>query len=122
MMFNTFRLAAAAAMVQIAYSSQPSTYTPPTGYDGYISYSTVKGYFLQDETSTNATTFDYTKANFGLKNRTYSDLPSSSASLTQWQQFDKEIQKLNAKADKDTAYKVLFLGRHGEGYHNAAET
>jgi len=101
-MFDFYRLAAAAAMVQIAYSSQPRTYTPPDG--------------------TNATTFDYTKANFGLRNRTYSDLPASSTSLTQWQQFDKEVQKLNAKADKDTVYKVLFLGRHGEGYHNAAET
>lgn len=27
--------------------------------DGYIKYTTVKGYFLQDDPSTNATTFDY---------------------------------------------------------------
>jgi broad specificity phosphatase PhoE len=29
---------------------------------------------------------------------------------------------LNRKSGKDVDYKLLFLGRHGEGWHNAAET
>lgn len=29
---------------------------------------------------------------------------------------------LNAEAGLNTVYKVLFMGRHGEGYHNAAQT
>ena len=29
---------------------------------------------------------------------------------------------MNADADLDTVYKVLFMGRHGEGFHNAAES
>ena len=33
-----------------------------------------------------------------------------------------QVAALNAAAPVDTVYKVLFLGRHGEGYHNAAET
>lgn len=34
---------------------------------GYIKYSTVKGYFLQDDPSTNATTFDYVRHMFLLE-------------------------------------------------------
>jgi len=32
------------------------------------------------------------------------------------------VESLNAKADNNTVYKVLFMGRHGEGFHNAAES
>lgn len=62
--------------------------------------------------------YDY---NFGLINRTY---PASKGTtgLTQWQRFKLEIDALNANAKNDTVYKILFLGRHGEGYHNAAQT
>ncbi|KAK5111478.1 hypothetical protein LTR62_004930 [Meristemomyces frigidus] len=86
---------------------------------GYINYTTVTGYFLQDAASTNASGFDYTAVNFGLINQTY---PGSTTELTQWQQFSAQVNALNAAAPLNTVYKVLFLGRHGEGYHNAAET
>ncbi|KAK3671297.1 putative phosphoglycerate mutase pmu1 [Recurvomyces mirabilis] len=89
---------------------------------GYINYTTVAGYFLQDVASTNASTFDYTATNFGLINQTYSGTTSSTANLTQWQQFQAQVAALNAAAPLNTVYKVLFMGRHGEGYHNAAET
>jgi hypothetical protein len=46
----------------------------------------------------------------------------NSTNATQWQQFTKAVESLNANADLNTAYKVLFMGRHGEGFHNAAET
>ncbi|KIV84835.1 hypothetical protein PV11_00590 [Exophiala sideris] len=88
----------------------------------YIEYSTVPGYFLQDLNSTNATAFDYTTVNFGLINQTYPTDPANSASLTQWQRFAIVVESLNAKAPKNVDYKVLFLGRHGEGWHNAAQT
>lgn len=56
-------LTAAVALLATAASAQTSNITkstvyPPTGY-GYINYTTVTGYFLQDEPSTNATAFDY---------------------------------------------------------------
>lgn len=88
----------------------------------YIQYSTVTGYFLQDDNSTNATTFDYTAANFGLINQTYSSDRANAASLTQWQKFAILVSSLNAKSPKNVDYKVLFMGRHGEGWHNAAES
>ncbi|KAK5166652.1 putative phosphoglycerate mutase pmu1 [Saxophila tyrrhenica] len=100
-----------------ATASQNNTAPWPT----CIKYSTVTGYFLQDEPDTNATTFDYTEHDFGLIKRNY---PATAGlhQLTQWQKFERQVEALNADAPLDTVYKVLFLGRHGEGYHNAAES
>ena len=42
-------------------------------------------------------------------------------SKTQWQRFEKYVNDLNSKAPDHISYKVLYLGRHGEGYHNVAE-
>ncbi|KIX02793.1 uncharacterized protein Z518_08735 [Rhinocladiella mackenziei CBS 650.93] len=88
----------------------------------YIEYSTVTGYFLQDDDSTNATTFDYTATNFGLINQSYPTDPANAAFLTQWQRFSLVISSLQAHAPKNVDYKLLFMGRHGEGFHNAAES
>ncbi|KAI6881599.1 phosphoglycerate mutase-like protein [Hortaea werneckii] len=87
---------------------------------GYIHYETVNGYFLQDEPDTDPETFDYTAFNFGLMNRTYPDLDLA-GNLTQWQKFEAQVQLLNNQAPLNTVYKVLFMGRHGEGFHNAAQ-
>ncbi|CAG8897369.1 unnamed protein product [Penicillium nalgiovense] len=91
-----------------------------------INYTTVTGYFLQDEKSTDPTTFDYTAENFGLIGRAY---PADKehkrhgyGSLTQWERFYHQVTKLNEHSPKHVEYKVLFLGRHGEGWHNAAES
>ncbi|KXS96551.1 hypothetical protein AC578_1967 [Pseudocercospora eumusae] len=90
---------------------------------GYINYTTVTGYFLQDEPTTNATTFNYTQTNFGLINRTYPATQNISyADLTQWQRFEIQVEALNKEAPRNTVYKVLYMGRHGQGYHNVAET
>ncbi|KAK1057598.1 putative phosphoglycerate mutase pmu1 [Friedmanniomyces endolithicus] len=89
---------------------------------GYLNYTTVPGYFLQDNPTTNASTFDYTATNFGLINRTYPSTDGLTANLTQWQKFEAQVNALNATAPLNTAYKVLFMGRHGEGVHNAAES
>ncbi|KAJ5301869.1 hypothetical protein PENANT_c002G03229 [Penicillium antarcticum] len=89
-----------------------------------VEYTAVTGYFLQDEDATDASTFDYTAENFGLINRTYpaDSKLKNSASLSQWERFHHQVLKLNQEAGKNVEYKVLFLGRHGEGWHNAAET
>jgi hypothetical protein len=59
-----------------------------------------------------------------LINRSYpADLKlKNQASLTQWERFHHQVVKLNEESAKNVEYKVLFLGRHGEGWHNAAET
>ncbi|KAJ5893982.1 phosphoglycerate mutase, partial [Penicillium taxi] len=91
-----------------------------------INYTTITGYFLQDETSTDPSTFDYTTVNFGLINRTYPAdeklKHNQKQTLTQWERFHHQVQTLNDESHSDVEYRVLFLGRHGEGWHNAAET
>ncbi|KAJ5174668.1 uncharacterized protein N7482_000545 [Penicillium canariense] len=84
-------------------------------------FSTVTGYFIQDEPTTDPATFDYAALNFGLISRIYDAEPVDCQSSTQWQRFAQQIQHLNDTAGPQTKYKVLFLGRHGEGVHNVAE-
>ncbi|KAG9240202.1 histidine phosphatase superfamily [Calycina marina] len=88
----------------------------------YIEYSSVAGYFLQDDPTTVASTFDYTANNFGLINQTYDTDATFDATATQWQRFENKVSSLRAAAESNVDYKVLFIGRHGEGYHNVAET
>ncbi|KAL7933133.1 histidine phosphatase superfamily [Trichoderma chlorosporum] len=92
-----------------------------------IQYSSVTGFFLQDDPNTDQSTFDYANYNFGLINRTY---PTDAQfdphhKKTQWQRFANYVDSLNDDCRKNknalTTYKVLFMGRHGEGWHNAAE-
>ncbi|KAL8695197.1 MAG: hypothetical protein Q9218_000235 [Villophora microphyllina] len=92
-----------------------------------FAYSTVTGYFLQDEVATVAEDFDFTATNFGLLERDYkADVltPHCKEGTTQWERFDREV-RLNLSKDefdgKSTRYKVFFLGRHGQGVHNVAE-
>ncbi|KAJ2988849.1 hypothetical protein NUW58_g3766 [Xylaria curta] len=89
-----------------------------------VNYTTVNGLFLQDDLATDPKSFDYTTVNYGLINRSY---PTDKkfdpyGKKTQWQRFEHYVDTLNRDANKDTQYKVLFLARHGEGYHNAAES
>ncbi|MCJ1307616.1 hypothetical protein MMC25_001263 [Agyrium rufum] len=90
----------------------------------YLNYTTVPGFFLQDEAATNATTFDYTAVNFGLLNRTYptDKLFDLHRKKSQWQRFSAYVESLNLLSGPLKQYKVLWMGRHGEGYHNAAQT
>jgi len=90
----------------------------------YLKYTAVTGYFLQDEPSTDPKTFDFTTTNFGLIDRSYSSDISldSSTKLTQWERFEHHVSQLNDQGVPTVTYKVLFLGRHGQGYHNVAES
>lgn len=88
----------------------------------YINYTTITGYFLQDDPSTNATSFDFKSTNFGLINRTYAtDGNHHHHNLTQWQRFERQVSQFNRDAPNGTQYKLLYMGRHGDGYHNDAE-
>ncbi|KAH6604483.1 phosphoglycerate mutase [Trichoderma cornu-damae] len=91
-----------------------------------IKYTSVTGFFLQDDPKTDPSSFDYASWNFGLINRAY---PSDAQfdphhKKTQWQRFANYVGSLNDNRGKSNQvnYKVLFMGRHGEGWHNAAET
>ncbi|KAE8348827.1 histidine phosphatase superfamily [Aspergillus coremiiformis] len=87
----------------------------------YVNYTTVTGYFLQDEATTDPSTFDFTSTNFGLINRTYPIDNKKTKNRTPWERFYHQVVELNRRSPPNVDYKVLFLGRHGEGWHNAAE-
>jgi broad specificity phosphatase PhoE len=91
-----------------------------------INYSIVTGVFLQDEIDTVPADFNFTATNFGLIERSYpsdSSYPSRKLSKsTQWERLAHYIKTLNKKAKRDERYALFFMGRHGEGYHNAAES
>ncbi|CAI4214000.1 unnamed protein product [Parascedosporium putredinis] len=94
--------------------------------DKSIVYSSVPGFFLQDDNTTSPTGFDYATVNFGLIDRAYpTDKrfdPEGTAS--QWERFEYYVASLNSgcRPRDNVRYKVLFMGRHGEGWHNAAES
>ncbi|KAI1387904.1 phosphoglycerate mutase-like protein [Hypoxylon trugodes] len=94
------------------------------GGESTINYTTITGFFQQDDPATDSKTFDYTTTNYGLLNRSYltGDELDPHGAWTQWERFTHFVDTLNRDADKNTQYKVLFMGRHGEGYHNAAES
>jgi broad specificity phosphatase PhoE len=87
-----------------------------------INYEVVTGLFQQDDAATNPSTFNFIASNFGLINRTYPSDSSCKRCTTQWQRLDHYIDTLNDKAKQNERYSLLFMGRHGEGYHNAAES
>ncbi|KAF2000284.1 phosphoglycerate mutase-like protein [Amniculicola lignicola CBS 123094] len=96
-----------------------------TAHRSYLNYTVVKELFLQDNDTTVASTFNFTASNFGLIDRKYPSDSSYGRDLkhsTQWQRLAHYIDYINKKARNTERYALLFLGRHGEGYHNAAET
>lgn len=40
---------------------------------------------------------------------------------TQWERFAYYIDHLRSTSAGKADYKILYLGRHGEGFHNVAE-
>ncbi|KAI8930910.1 hypothetical protein NX059_011925 [Plenodomus lindquistii] len=89
--------------------------------DYHYEYTVLKGLFLQSEEDTDDSKFDFRKENFGLINRSYPDT-SGHEEEEQWRRFERYIQHLNATQKEGESIKVLFLGRHGQGWHNVAET
>ncbi|KAH9936664.1 phosphoglycerate mutase-like protein [Fomitopsis serialis] len=75
-------------------------------------FSIVSGFFLQDD-QVHATpaTIGALPPRFGLVD----DSPEC------WSKFKSRIAELNDNASSGTTYKVFFLGRHGQGWHNVAE-
>ncbi|KAF2203175.1 phosphoglycerate mutase family protein [Delitschia confertaspora ATCC 74209] len=104
-----------------SHANKPVPAWPVKSHEEY-KYTTVKGYFLQSEDATDSKKFDFKKQNFGLIARTYDTDSKSDRYGEQWQRFENYVRHLNKKSGKDVQYKVIFLGRHGQGYHNVAES
>ncbi|TVY22354.1 putative phosphoglycerate mutase [Lachnellula hyalina] len=89
----------------------------------YTAFSTVTGYFQQDNPITEDRGFDYTTTNFGLVDRAYhgDSQFDPDHKKSQWERFGNEVARLNHDSKPKVQYKLLYMGRHGEGYHNVAE-
>lgn len=74
--------------------------------DSYWTFEIVPGYFKQSDSETDEFKFDYLKQDFGK--------------TKEWTQIFEELDQLNANAKENEQYKVFFLARHGQGYHNLA--
>jgi len=62
--------------------------------------------------------------NFGLISRTYDtdEEYDPNHRTTQWQRFEHQVFRLSRQSGRNVRYKVLYMGRHGEGLHNVAES
>jgi len=87
----------------------------------------VPGYFIQSDPKTDADKYDYRKVSgvgtaLGLVNRPYdTDVAHNMVRQLQWVKFETWLNDTNANSGNNTAYKVLYMERHGEGEHNVAE-
>lgn len=66
----------------------------------------VSGFFLQNDSTTDDMTFNYAVSDFGR--------------VHGWKETIEKLEALNAAAPENVRYKLLFLARHGEGWHNIA--
>ncbi|KAF2271756.1 phosphoglycerate mutase-like protein [Westerdykella ornata] len=90
--------------------------------DFHFKYTTVGGYFLQSEKDTDPDRFDFRKENFGLIDREYeTDSGNEGGKKGHWRRFERYVRHVNEKSELGVQFKVLFLGRHGQGWHNVAE-
>ncbi|SCZ90286.1 BZ3500_MvSof-1268-A1-R1_Chr1-3g01894 [Microbotryum saponariae] len=87
------------------YQSLGTTFAPTR-------YTTVQGFFKQADPKFNSKGYDLLDDSFGLIEQ----------GPDRWHTFHAQIDKLNREADKQTTYKVVYLARHGQGYHNVAES
>lgn len=65
-----------------------------------------------------------TTTEYGLLDRSY---PSDSTfdptgEKPKWERFTNHVAALNHRADGNAVYKLLYLARHGEAYHNVAQS
>ncbi|KAL4799694.1 histidine phosphatase superfamily [Aspergillus venezuelensis] len=98
---------------------------PPStpDFESHFAFSTIPNIFTQSLPETDPTKFNYATSNFGLIERSYpSDPPSPPSTSTQWHRLASYITHLNTTSDSNTRYKLLILGRHGQGLHNVAES
>ncbi|KAJ3904356.1 histidine phosphatase superfamily [Lentinula edodes] len=75
------------------------------------SYSTVPGFFVQDNPDVDPIVIGAVPPRFGLIDD----------SKDRWYNLRRKITRMNEDADNQTSHKVLILGRHGEGFHNIGE-
>lgn len=62
-----------------------------------------------------------TQPRFGLLTRSYPTDDSGAGDQQDWTRFAKYVNQLNVDSPSHVQYKVLYLTRHGFGFHNKME-
>lgn len=84
-------------------------------------YTAQRGFFSHDDDPESWDFRATTRIDLGLLDRSYpTDDASEQKDLTQWQRLYRYVRHLNAH-DNHKQYKLLYLIRHGEGFHNVKE-
>jgi len=79
---------------------------------GKYEYKTIPGFFVQDDHAYSST--HQIIPSFGLRNAEHPD---------RWVEFKERVAELHEEKKKQNGcVKVFFLGRHGQGWHNVAES
>lgn len=82
-------------------AAQAHAETPPKW-----KFEVVPDYFKQSLEGTDEAEFNYFKEHLGK--------------MKSWPEIASDITELNSKSPDNVVYKLFFLGRHGQGYHNLA--
>lgn len=98
---------------------------------GRLQIETMPGYFVHDDPDANPADYHYNRPSsrggevLGLLNRPYTVDDDSAFNnggfQTQWQKFETWLNYTNMFAPSNTVYKLIYMGRHGQGEHNVAE-
>ncbi|OHF02361.1 phosphoglycerate mutase [Colletotrichum orchidophilum] len=75
----------------------------------------VDYYKAADESTNGKAT---TQPNLGLLNREFGDAAAVAGEAKPWERFAAHVNRLNAESPDGVDYKVLYLTRHGLGFHN----
>ncbi|KAK3901782.1 histidine phosphatase superfamily [Staphylotrichum tortipilum] len=87
-------------------------------------FTAVTGFFEQDHVPANPSSEATTLPDLGLINRTYETDADFDPRREkhQWERFTHYLAHLNRTGRAEGAsYKLLYMARHGEGYHNVKE-
>jgi broad specificity phosphatase PhoE len=74
----------------------------------YWKFEIVPNKFKQSLKETDETKFNYLNENFGV--------------IGSWDDVVNDLDHLNKSSSSNETYKILFLARHGQGYHNLAHS
>ncbi|KAK8120282.1 Phosphoglycerate mutase [Apiospora kogelbergensis] len=89
-----------------------------------FNYESLTGFFMTHPSMKQEPNYALkTHADLGLIPQLYAAQASSNvdSQLSPWQRFTNHVEQLNRDAKDGELYKVLYVGRHGQGYHNVME-
>ncbi|ORY82331.1 histidine phosphatase superfamily [Leucosporidium creatinivorum] len=112
MLSSTLLVAAIAAPAVLGASVPRTKTTVATNLFTPTNYTVVKDIFIQDSPTFSSSGYDAFSDSLGLIDKT----------AKRWENLQDHINALNRGSDSLTAYKLIYIARHGQGYHNLAES